>query len=245
MDEKTVNYTELLSRYCDVEKLKSHDKGLFEDIVETGFFRAGFTPEDVKDKEVIDLGAHIGVFSLTAIANGAKNVFSVEMNPTNYGHLVEFTKNINNIRCLNLAAFDGILKHVYFFDKGTLSKAAKTGNQENSIPAYSLEEILCFSRFSGNDLTLKMDIEGSEYDVLLSSPSHVLKRFSTIIMEVHPVRHDNGPGKNAKFLKEYLSYFGFEVVKCTPIFWLEWDPKGTQISCKPIEDLELVKFIRK
>jgi len=241
-----VDYTSLLTKYCDATKLKAHDPKLYEDIVETGFFRADLKPEeDLKGKDVIDLGAHIGVFTLSAIAHGAKAVFSVEMNPINYSHLIGFTKDIPNVKCQNWAIFDGITRYVYHFDEGTLSKAAKTGDKEKAIPAFSLEEILDFSKFQGDDITLKIDVEGSEYDVLLSAPSRTLRRFSRIFMETHPVPHNDGPGKNAKFLKEYLAYFGFEVVKYTPIYWLKHDDQGREISWTVIDNLELLKLVRK
>ena len=35
------------------------------------------------------------------------------------------------------------------------------------------------------DLMLQMDIEGAEYDAILSSPSHLLQRFRTIVIEFH------------------------------------------------------------
>lgn len=240
-----MNYTGVMSSICDVEKLKAHDKGLFEDIIETGFFRAGLEPTDLVGKQVLDLGAHIGVFSLLAVALAAKSVFSVEMNPDNYAHLVSFTKDIPIIKCHNWAVFDGVCRHVYYFDDKTLSKAARTGEKDKEIPAFSLEEILTFSQFEGNDITLKIDVEGSEYEALYSAPAHVLKRFSRIIMEVHPVPHSKGPAKNAKFLKEYLAFFGFEVVKWTPVCYLGYDERGRQVFCKAIDDLGLLKFVRK
>lgn len=240
-----MNYTDLLKKCCDTNKLKAQDTGLYEDIIETGFFRAGLEETDLANKNVLDLGAHIGVFSLLSVALGAKSVFAVEMSPDNFKRLVEFTGHIEKIRSHNWAAFDGICRYVYPFDKDTLCKANKTGNKEKAIPAFSLEEILDFSKFEGDDITLKMDIEGSEYDVLLSAPSKTIRRFSRIIMEVHPVPHDDGPAKNAEFLKEYLAFFGFEVVKWTPVCYLGYDQQGVQIFCKAIDNLGLLKFVRK
>jgi len=75
-----MDYTSLLSKYCDATKLKAHDPKLYEDIVETGFFRADLKPEeDLKGKDVIDLGAHIGVFTLSAVAHGARSVFALSL----------------------------------------------------------------------------------------------------------------------------------------------------------------------
>jgi len=37
----------------------------------------------------------------------------------------------------------------------------------------------------GSDLVLQMDIEGSEYPVLLSTPLHILRRFRIIVVEFH------------------------------------------------------------
>lgn len=38
---------------------------------------------------------------------------------------------------------------------------------------------------AGGDLLLQMDIEGSEYEVLLAAPQHVLRRFRIIQVEIH------------------------------------------------------------
>ena len=36
-----------------------------------------------------------------------------------------------------------------------------------------------------SDLILQMDIEGAEYESILATPDHILKRFRTIVLEIH------------------------------------------------------------
>ena len=52
-----------------------------------------------------------------------------------------------------------------------------------SIPKMKLEDML--SRYGEEKFALKMDCEGCEYDVLLSTPDDVLKKFDCMLIEFH------------------------------------------------------------
>src|SRR5208283_2488621 len=64
------------------------------------------TPEDIKDKTVIDIGAHIGSFTRLALRMGAKKVIAVEASPMNYEYLIRNTKEYKN--CITINAAVGI-----------------------------------------------------------------------------------------------------------------------------------------
>jgi FkbM family methyltransferase len=242
-NQKRVNYTELVRKYVNVEEMKAVDPPLWDDLIEQGFHRVDFKPSDVKDKVVVDLGAHVGVFTALAVAHGAARVFSVEMNPDNYAGLVKFTKNMPNVQCRNWAVSDDVTKFLYPNEAGTICKGHKTGDGPG-IAAKSLDEIVLRHAWVEGPALLKMDIEGSEYDAVYCACGETLRRFDTVLMETHPPVGERGPARTAEFLKEYLGFFGFKTTCVTPIFFYTWDREGKITSCDRVKDLELVRLER-
>lgn len=62
---------------------------------------------------------------------------------------------------------------------------------------------------SDNDIILKMDCEGCEYDAILSADRNVLRRFSHILIEYH-YGYQN--------LKEKFRLAGFDISISRPIY---------------------------
>ncbi len=56
---------------------------------------------------------------------------------------------------------------------------------------------------------LKMDVEGAEYAIFYSTPSAVLRRIRSIVMELHRVPEREG--YNYEALEMYLRHAGFTV----------------------------------
>lgn len=242
-DQKRIDYTDLLRPITDVAAMKAVDPPLFDDLIEQGFHRVNFSPSDVKGKVVVDLGAHVGVFTALAVAHGASKVFSVEMNPDNFRLLQEFTKNMSNVRCRQWAVSDDVTKRLYPQEAGTICKGHKTGEGEG-VEAKSFDEIVRAHAWVEGPALLKIDIEGSEYDVLYSASGESIRRFDTILMETHPPVGEKGPARNAEFLKEYLCFFGYKVTCVTPVFFFHFDDNGQMTSCDKVKDLELVRLER-
>jgi len=69
----------------------------------------------------------------------------------------------------------------------------------------TLEQLFAEMNLEHCDL-LKIDCEGGEYEILLSTESRVLERVSTIVCEYHPVK-DHDP----KQIIDRLSACGFKV----------------------------------
>ena len=55
---------------------------------------------------------------------------------------------------------------------------------------------------------LKIDAEGSEYDILLNTPAEIIRKVDKIVLEYHDYLHH---GHDYKELKEYLEGNGFKV----------------------------------
>lgn len=152
-------------------------------------------------KKVLDVGAHIGVFTVWVKENFPEaEVFSVEMDRDNYSLLVDNTKDLSNVKLYNAAliGFRGKPRgRSYFTKKGTwghfLAFEGASGEggvisedkiqQDNSL---FYREICSFFDEECNSQVdlLKIDAEGIEYDLILSLRDQ-LSNVSHLCMEVH------------------------------------------------------------
>lgn len=164
------------------------------------------------DRVILDVGANIGLFTLYAarFARHAR-VFSFEPFPATFSRLLATVHDHHldtRVTCLNYAATGAGGVRV-MRDGPVPSQRRALASPSNSadgiqVQGKSLEEILDENDLFRVDL-LKMDIEGSEYEVLLSAPPHVLKRFDRIALEYHG---DSAPYSKQQ-LFDYLRQAGF------------------------------------
>ena len=139
-----------------------------------------------RDALVVDIGANVGVFSLFA-ARHARLVYALEPASSNFFRLVSSVSHVKNVVPLNLAcgAQDGrgvldlSINPVSF----SLLTSGSPGKQE-SVEVVTLGTL--FERFNitGCDF-LKLDCEGSEFDIILDSDLSLWRRVSRIVMEYH------------------------------------------------------------
>lgn len=139
------------------------------------------------DSVVVDVGAHIGDFSLEAASlcrNG--RVYAVEP-------VAEFSKMIQINRLLNefenieivtaaLGAFEGVVRINLAGSSSSLHW--ESGDSFQEARQTTLARLMSDYRIDHIDL-LKMDCEGSEWDVLPNSRK-ILPKVSQICMEYHP-----------------------------------------------------------
>lgn len=164
---------------------------------------------------VIDIGAHLGSFSLLA-ADRARRVYAYEPTPSTYELL---KKNIELNQKSNVFAFNAAVGakdgtavfHVNPLDQGANSLYARKG-VAHEVKVLTLQRI-----FKDNNLTrcdlLKMDCEGAEYDILFSSQK-LLDKVSQIVMEYHEAQMglDLPSEYSAARLQQYLEENGFRVI---------------------------------
>jgi FkbM family methyltransferase len=175
---------------------------------------------------VIDIGANIGAFSvLAATQNHALTVYSYEPFAENFRLLQE------NIR---LNGVDGQIKAfqcavgaqrqtktVFLTVAGGASSMYERHGQKVDLEVVALKDILADNHLERCDL-LKVDCEGSEYEVLYSTPDDVFARIDAIGMEFH---EQFGTGKGEE-LRTFLEGRGFRVD-------LEKGPPGYIYARKP------------
>ena len=149
---------------------------------------------------VIDCGSHIGSFTRLALSYGAK-VLAIEPDEENFEVLLKNTEKSVNLKILKAVLWNGQnTNFVKFADRGELSKISPKGELRQTI---SLNKVVKAFNLKQIDL-LKMDIEGSEYEVLYHFKYfHKVKQ---ITMEWH-----YGASKFAKLLI-FLEKYGFKTV---------------------------------
>lgn len=153
-----------------------------------------------KKATIVDIGAHYGYFSIFANKNLDEDsrIIAIEPNKANFEH---FKKNIssckiNNISCYNYAVGD----------KNGISRLYQGQNPNHSIidnyllsnnnKKFEEVEMKTFEELV-HDLDLKaidfvkMDCEGAEYPIFISTPDTIFDRITTISMEFHDLKDSN------------------------------------------------------
>ncbi len=134
-----------------------------------------------RDDVIVDLGANVGLFTTMAAIYG-KRVVAVEAQ-SGFAPLIQ--SNLDRNQCRSKAEIEIALVGAssgLFSDEHARRQAshwqAPTGQM-------TFEELLDRHHLSEVDL-LKIDIEGSEFDLILNTRADILKRCRRIVMEVHP-----------------------------------------------------------
>lgn len=164
----------------------------------------------LKDNIVIDIGSNIGVFSLYAARMGAKKVYAYEPNTKAYDILLKnITCNaLEKVIIPNKYAVSGADNEMVKIPLNSspynqLAEKNASGDYE-VVSTTTLDRILSENQIQLVDL-LKIDCEGSEYDIFFGLKNHVVSRIKDIRMEYH-----DGP------LDSLLSFFkghSFELIR--------------------------------
>ncbi len=142
-----------------------------------------FEPQEVKaflellesHDTVLDLGANIGFYSCLAASRG-KRVISFEPSPRNlqflYRNLWENKLHNTEVFPLGLAKQPGLHRLYGFSDMASFINGWAQADPKRSalVPVTSLDRIVA-TRFQGQRLLIKLDVEGFELDVLAGAES--------------------------------------------------------------------------
>ena len=207
-------------------------KELFKEVIVDNIYDIKST--DVENKTVIDIGANVGMFSIYAAELGAKKVISAE--PVKSTH-DELLKNISLSGYNNFTVFKNIISD----KKGDIIKMSlNTQSGHNSIfnvkDAYEEVETITLadllSEVEGNDILLKLDCEGSEYDILGSVTENEMNRIRKVVIEIHGDIHPTIKG--FEFIHEKLRCFGFEPINQKQLYAWDYDNNGNMINQREI-----------
>lgn len=181
---------------------------------------------EIKENDIIiDVGAHIGLFTLYAsqFCNSGK-IFSYEPMKENYKLLVDNVNgnNLDNIRTFNFAVSNSETIKLYINDDESGHSMFSKSSDFTTVDSISLKKIFDENRIEYCDF-LKLDCEGAEYEIIESLPTEYFKKIKKIIIEYHMA--DSHPelllklkktleSKNYKIeIKELFSDIGFLYAK--------------------------------
>lgn len=165
-------------------------------IVKSNFVKRNYTKDFVpitKDSIVVDVGAHIGSFSIS-VARSAYKVLAFEPEPTNYQML---KKNMELNRLENMSIFEmavsGIsgYQDIYTYHGGSsadysMYERGTKNIKMGRIPTISVEDIIKREGLPRIDF-LKLDCEGAEHDILGNMSLETAAKIMGVTMETHGV----------------------------------------------------------
>lgn len=177
--------------------------------------------DDIREGDVvIDIGAHIGVFSLFAASRGAR-VYSFEPHPENYQILlnnISINEMQDRIFPFNLAIWSSRASLDLHLAGDRTGSHSMFGEAEECIRVQSitLREVFDNEGIAKCRL-IKMDAEGAEYPILYTAPPDILARIERISLEYHDLSAVQ-PNHQHLRLKEFLEERGFRVTLHEPPF---------------------------
>jgi beta-1,4-mannosyl-glycoprotein beta-1,4-N-acetylglucosaminyltransferase len=224
---KTRNIEVLKKRYPDKDYtllIKYDDIQLYTTIVRQNEYR--LEEFMVKDKVVVDIGANIGMFTGLALKYKPLKVVSIEPVEDNFNRLLKLYADEPRVAALQLAVTDTSDKLAYFKDASTSAHMVDVPDRY-SANTITLTDITDNISENHKDLVLKLDCEGAEHEILLSSPLKTIRRFKYILIEMHEGDYIP-PEHTIKSLKAHLEKCGYTLTHEGGYFaWTEY-PDGTR-----------------
>lgn len=209
------------------------DRGIYEEVIDTNTYEIEF--DWAQNREVLDIGANIGCFTSLMAYWGAKKVVAVE--PVD----VTFNKLANNVKLFN---FDNVvtLKNAVGSSDGQTIKINNNVNETGLNSAYnvtgSYDEVSTVSlntllrNFEGDNIILKSDCEGGEYDLLMYANDDDMNRISYIAIEIHEDIHPQFRGSTV--LHERFKRWGFSRRREKRLWRWDINERGERVNWSPL-----------
>jgi FkbM family methyltransferase len=192
-----------------LEELKSQHEPVYKEVVEDNQYR--ISKADLCDKNILDIGANNGTFTVLAKTYGAKKIVAVESNVSAYRLLKSNTEGTDVIALNKAAAFNSGDKVIVGMQPefGAIDgRCYVVPDSDGDIETISLHDLL--GNFNGESVILKMDCEGSEYDIIYGASVEDLKKCQTILIEMHEnIGLTAGKTGLINKLRVYLNNLGF------------------------------------
>jgi FkbM family methyltransferase len=172
-------------------------------------------PVHAADRVILDVGANVGLFTLYAARCAPQaHIVALEPFPATFDRLLTMVRDHHletRVTCLNCAATGAsgvrVMRDLHVPSQRRSLMPPENGASGTQVSGRTLEQILDENNLPHVDL-LKMDIEGSEYEVLLSAPQKTLAQIGRIALEYHG---DSAPHSKQQIF-QYLGQTGFRVI---------------------------------
>jgi len=166
------------------------DESVIRHSFDNDIFFSGFPEYRPAEGDVIvDVGAHIGTFSLLAASNvGSGKVFAAEASLDSF-NLLRINLALNrrlDIEARHLALSDREGTCTLFHDVGNWgnSTVAKLSQSSETVECCTLAQFLDRNRIEHCEF-MKMNCEGSEFPILLSTPRAALEQIHRMLVLYH------------------------------------------------------------
>ncbi|MFN0315093.1 MAG: FkbM family methyltransferase [Burkholderiales bacterium] len=197
----------------------------FKEIFFSGAYSRGFESLGALEN-VVDIGANVGFFSMFALHEfKAKNVFAYEPVPANYSQL---TKNTSANRSSSVRTFRlGVSRESgprelslnstqEFTTAATVGGLTHESNTAGNIVIDCVDLRTVVTEHVGQPIDLlKLDCEGSEYDILYNGMA-VLPNIRRIVAECH---HIDDKNQNQAALASFLRDKGYRALESGPMIY--------------------------
>lgn len=208
-------------RWGDIAKNKWFNSVVDDEIFARRIYEKFFSVE--REDVVVDLGASVGPFSVSVLDKLPSRIVAVEAHPQLYKALVSnLSKTSVPTYSINKAvsAVDGdVVIGGLFVETTKLSQ-----NKPQTVPGITFKTLCKENRLAHIDF-LKIDIEGSEYDVFTEEN---FEWITTNVKKIAGEFHLNTPELKEKFRKfrdTYLKHFGEKRIQvlASDLVDIKWD----------------------
>jgi FkbM family methyltransferase len=140
---------------------------------------------------VLDIGANYGFFTLNSLSKGANKIYSIEPYGPAYSHLEELSKKFNSIIPINkaISETDGYVSMFTLEDSSATNCVTKHGDlfgrNSNEISVESININNLLSSIPEKINFLKIDCEGSEFELFKTISNKNLTTIDKIVVETH------------------------------------------------------------
>jgi len=166
------------------------------------------------DPIVVDIGANVGFFNVLLLSKiNVKKIYAYEPVPVN---VATFQETLNNNRQLSdqvvlfQMAVTGIQQngldlylediHKNTVDASVFSDFDVSHAHKITVPSITLSEIILKNNLQQIDF-LKLDCEGSEFDIMYNTDKMLIRRINKMMVEVHDRDADKN---NISFFDKYV-----------------------------------------
>lgn len=179
-------------------------------------YPSGFYPTNLSPV-ILDVGANIGetaLFIYRKLISNKPIIYAFEPNPHNYPYLVKNIKfnKAKTVKPYQIALAGKTGKASLNFEGTNFDGGFIDGVRTNSgMDSEKVDTISLIDFCNNNNITnidlLKMDIEGSEYDVFESSMDFIKKHVKSIFVELHNL----DKSRNYRIFKKNIVKKGFSI----------------------------------
>lgn len=160
-------------------------------IISRIFIQNNGLPEyKIKDNHIIiDIGAHIGVFSVHAAQTANKGkIYSFEPEPENFKLLKDNIKinDLKNIKIFqkSISDYNGTANLYYHNENWGHTITQKISDKSKPVNTISLEDFIKKNNIPRCDL-LKLNCEGSEFEIIMNTPDKIFDIINNIFIVYH------------------------------------------------------------